>query len=567
MAIFNTLEGGYYGKLGQTVGQRWKNLRTLRTYVIPHNPRTPVQQANRGKFGGCVPYAQIAMQMNKKTTAFDTSKLTLWNCRMSTARALQSAEQTELNLIPLYPQGFSVPYTISAANITEIIDLTHFKVTVEGNLPEEERVLMLLLMADGEGDWLNRLYLCKGQNSSEDYSTFTMTIPETPPSWENMQGRFVSCDDTDSATDLIGSGQIEVQLATVDEHQFDTTITNISRGLSSFTFTFAENYQNGTNVIENVSLSCVVRGAVVTLNVDNPTLINNGGKFAISVPFTATDGVEIPALPSGSYLSIGSVASTSSLVIATAENVTATAVDESDLVREFTTAYDVAHTIGSPKIRFKLNASPTLVSSATASVEQKDSPKFYFETNTGTRNVAVSGNFATIDLLASGQSPRLAFEGSYIKPLTAIDLSAGGVTYRIGTKEYSYNSTEYPAYVECEMQSEFQSDRFFINMFYDLPSAPPSVTDVVFNGSGRVGATQENGQWACYATYVGLNDFNFVLEDCSIELEITNPTFITEGEVGYAFYPNPLNFTITSGGKNYQIAVSSGDEWILVQDT
>ena len=50
MAIQNFLSGGYYGKLGETVGQRWKNKRTIRSYVIPRNPRTEKQQAKRVRF-------------------------------------------------------------------------------------------------------------------------------------------------------------------------------------------------------------------------------------------------------------------------------------------------------------------------------------------------------------------------------------------------------------------------------------------------------------------------------------------------------------------------------------
>lgn len=557
MAIFNTLEGGYYGKLGQTVGQRWKNIRTLRTYVIPHNPRTPIQQANRNRFGGCVPYAQLAMAMNKKTTAFDTSSLTLWNCRMSAARALQNSGQTEMNLIPLYPQGFSVPYTISAANITEIVDSTHFKVTVEGNLPESERVLMLLLMADGEENWLDRLYLCKGQNSSADYNTFTMTIPEPPPSWENMQGRFVSCDDTDSATDLIGSGQIAVQLATVDEHEFDTTVTNIQRDSSQFIFTFAENYRNGSNVVENVSLSCVVRGAVVSLAVDEPALINNGGKFAIAVPFSASDGADIPALPSGSYLSIGSISSTSSLVIATAENVTAAAVDTSDLVRDFNSITSVYSRFGSPFAQFSLAATPTLSSTAAVTMEMKHNPNIYWVTENLSLAPSVSGNNILIPLFDSSIGIQPAFVGSYFKPSAEILATAGGVTYRIKTQEYAFDLSGFNAYVTTEVTSDLTNDELSVNFYLDSSEEVPSITAVTFNQSGRVGCQTSQGAYVAYGTYAGsLSGFTFDGTDGWIALSLSDVTVIEPDTMGDEFYPNPLQFTLTQGGKSFNIYVS-----------
>ena len=168
MAKFNTLAGGYYGKLGATVGQRWKNIRTVRAYVIPHNPQTEVQQANRQRFSDCVFYAQLAGQMNAKVTAFDTTSKTLWNARMSTARALQDLGYSEMDRLPLYPTTLSVPNIISAATITQIIDETHIQVTVEGIAPTEERVLTMLLLLPGAESWKDRLALCIGSSLLSD---------------------------------------------------------------------------------------------------------------------------------------------------------------------------------------------------------------------------------------------------------------------------------------------------------------------------------------------------------------------------------------------------------------
>ena len=83
MAIQNFISGGYYGKLGQTVGQRWKNIRTIRSYVVPTDPKTPSQLAQRGLFSNAVKFSQVANQANYKQTAFDTSLNTLWALRMS----------------------------------------------------------------------------------------------------------------------------------------------------------------------------------------------------------------------------------------------------------------------------------------------------------------------------------------------------------------------------------------------------------------------------------------------------------------------------------------------------
>lgn len=212
MAIFNTLAGGYYGKLGATVGQRWKNKRTLRTYVIPANPRTEKQQANRGTFKEAIFYAQVAQAMNPKTKVFDTSTVTLWNKRMSLARSLQTSFTRDLERLPLYPESFTPP-----------ILLNHF-----GEF-KEYRSSSEVLMEISEAEELNGRKIAvaftndRENNSPEDWAIGSGTIVSTDggawvrfnrPLWEGSldpEGvnigfvRCVSYDETDPTVDFIAS--------------------------------------------------------------------------------------------------------------------------------------------------------------------------------------------------------------------------------------------------------------------------------------------------------------------------------------------------------------------------
>lgn len=334
MAKFNTLAGGYYGKLGATVGQRWKNIRTVRAYVIPHNPQTEVQQANRQRFSDCVFYAQLAGQMNAKVTAFDTVSKTLWNARMSTARALQDLGYSEMDRLPLYPTTFSVPNIISAATITQIVDETHIQVTVEGISPTEERVLTMLLLLPGAESWKDRLALCIGSNGEEGGNIFTFRLPEGLTIPNGTKARFVSCDDTDSLTDLIASAQINLPIAAPEHHTFDTSITSVARSGNNFTFTFGEDYQSGDNSITVASLKGVVNGAITTISNPSVSLINNGGKFAMVYTSEATDNQDLIAFPAGSEVVISEIKSWSATVHADAENTTES-FSSTDLTRTY----------------------------------------------------------------------------------------------------------------------------------------------------------------------------------------------------------------------------------------
>lgn len=334
MAKFNTLAGGYYGKLGATVGQRWKNIRTVRAYVIPHNPQTEVQQANRQRFSDCVFYAQLAGQMNAKVTAFDTTSKTLWNARMSTARALQDLGYSEMDRLPLYPTTFSVPNIISAATISQIVDETHIQVTVEGIAPTEERVLTMLLLLPGAESWKDRLALCIGSNGEEGGNIFTFRLPEGLTIPNGTKARFVSCDDTDSLTDLIASAQINLPIAAPEHHTFDTSITSVERSGNNFTFTFGEDYQSGDNSITVASLKGVVNGAITTISNPSVSLINNGGKFAMVYTSEATDNQDLIAFPTGSEVVISAIKSWSTTIHADAENATES-FSSTDLTRTY----------------------------------------------------------------------------------------------------------------------------------------------------------------------------------------------------------------------------------------
>lgn len=365
MAKFNTLAGGYYGKLGATVGQRWKNIRTVRAYVIPHNPQTEVQQANRQRFSDCVFYAQLAGQMNAKVTAFDTTSKTLWNARMSTARALQDLGYSEMDRLPLYPTTFSVPNIISAATITQIIDETHIQVTVEGIAPTEERVLTMLLLLPGAESWKDRLALCVGSNGEQGGNIFTFRLPEGLTIPNGTKARFVSCDDTDSLTDLIASAQIDLPIAAPEHHTFDTSITSVERSGNNFTFTFGEDYQSGDNSITVASLKGVVNGAIATLSNPSVSLINNGGKFAMVYTSEATDNQDLIAFPTGSEIVISEIKSWSSTVHADAENATETFAS-TDLTRTYKNTINGYQRNGSV-YRFRLSQNlPTITSKSGA---------------------------------------------------------------------------------------------------------------------------------------------------------------------------------------------------------
>lgn len=105
MSKFNFLAGGYYGKLGETVGQRWKNKRIVRAYSKPADPKTNKQEANREQFGIATRATQLAMQMNGGDKLWYSPSNTEFSRRISDARNALKITQNIVQVLPLIPYG------------------------------------------------------------------------------------------------------------------------------------------------------------------------------------------------------------------------------------------------------------------------------------------------------------------------------------------------------------------------------------------------------------------------------------------------------------------------------
>lgn len=118
MAKQNFLAGGYIGKLGDTIGQRWKDKKIIRSYVKPRNPNTPAQQTAREQFALANKLAQQAMVINGHQGIWDTSQKPEYAQRVGQAMRRIRLGYPEQDCIPLYPEGQSPALAVSIQNVT-----------------------------------------------------------------------------------------------------------------------------------------------------------------------------------------------------------------------------------------------------------------------------------------------------------------------------------------------------------------------------------------------------------------------------------------------------------------
>ncbi len=333
MAVQNFLSGGYYGKLGETVGQRWKNKRTIRTYVIPRNPRTEKQQANRGLFANAVTFAQIGMQMNYYATCFLSEEFTQWNYRMRVARQLREKGLSGLDLIPLYPLSFTPATLITKLEVSEIVGGKHFILKCDNLQGNNDRVLSVMFdVHNDKGEELGyKLYIGYYYASKKGFMEIDVDDPAEIN--EYLKVRIVSNDDVDSTTDLISSPTITIQSKQIDIRDFDTSIKSFSKDNQGITIIFNEQWKDGatTNIISG-SVRFVQNGNTVSHIFDSEPLANSGGYCSLFIPLVSSSNQYLPAFPEGSKVSITEVNFSGSEFQYTKQNVSSPLVD-TDLTR------------------------------------------------------------------------------------------------------------------------------------------------------------------------------------------------------------------------------------------
>lgn len=90
MGKMNLLKANWVGKVGQTVGAKWKNLSTLRTFTAPSNPNTANQQRVRGGFGEITSFVARFADQLRYDSALQTRGMSVRNAIISLNKEMVS---------------------------------------------------------------------------------------------------------------------------------------------------------------------------------------------------------------------------------------------------------------------------------------------------------------------------------------------------------------------------------------------------------------------------------------------------------------------------------------------
>lgn len=91
MGKMNLLKANWIGKVGETVGAKWKNKKVIRTYSIPSNPRTDAQVSVRTVFKEMTGFVALFSDQIKYLSSLDTRGMSVRNAILSANKAQVNA--------------------------------------------------------------------------------------------------------------------------------------------------------------------------------------------------------------------------------------------------------------------------------------------------------------------------------------------------------------------------------------------------------------------------------------------------------------------------------------------
>lgn len=304
MGKFNFVAGGYYGKVGETVGQRWRNKRNVRAYVIPKNPRTEKQQENRENFADCTGATQLALQLNGASRIWDASKNTAFNIRVGESRKFADNGGAFYTYIPVLPYGYNPAYSFSAMPWKNGQTLT-WTCTSTDNLGG--RKMAVAIQYYNSATSKNVRHIARGTiTGSAGAWTLTLSIPTgyeiTNESWQVG----VSYDD-----DVLDMPVIYLPAMSLADLKQKVTVTpqsvslswNASAGIYTGTITLNTALEASAAVLTTANLSGVLLGVSAAQSTVIQTVTSAGQLSFTFAPHTDALGQRV-LFPSGSTCEI-----------------------------------------------------------------------------------------------------------------------------------------------------------------------------------------------------------------------------------------------------------------------
>lgn len=147
MGIMNTLKGNYTGKVGQTVGSKWKNLSTERVFTKPSNPNTEAQQTVRTGFKDINAFVALFADQIRYKSALDTSGMSVRNAIVKLNKSMVASGTFDKTSLSISKGGLQKVSNGAATATSGVVTVTWDEPTAT-NFTSAAKLIAVLVQAD-----------------------------------------------------------------------------------------------------------------------------------------------------------------------------------------------------------------------------------------------------------------------------------------------------------------------------------------------------------------------------------------------------------------------------------
>ena len=152
MGKMNLLKANWYGKVGQTVGAKWKNKSTIRTYTKPANPDTAAQQTVRGGFASITSFVALFADGIRYKSALDTAGQSVRNAIIKLNKEMVAAGTLTKADLLISKGGLQKPAVSAASLVSNKVSVTFAAPTATNFTNKAKLIVVAVDSVDGVVD-------------------------------------------------------------------------------------------------------------------------------------------------------------------------------------------------------------------------------------------------------------------------------------------------------------------------------------------------------------------------------------------------------------------------------
>ena len=176
MGKMNLLKANWEGKVGQTVGAKWKNKSTIRTYTKPSNPSTAGQQSVRGVFASMTSFVAMFADQIKYLSALNTAGQSVRNAIIQANKAQMMAGAFDKTTLLISKGGLQKVAGEAANETAGKITVTWTKPTATNFTANAELIAVMVQPASGLVEVVNAPATAETVSGSMTFGTGTVDV-------------------------------------------------------------------------------------------------------------------------------------------------------------------------------------------------------------------------------------------------------------------------------------------------------------------------------------------------------------------------------------------------------